>query len=150
MEKTVKKITQVYYYVYTSTILTTIVGYILTMNNFNPIPMNSPLGITLKSIVILYMLISIPLALAGFHHQAKKWMTMDDEIVKCRAYEKGATLRLVLVGIGLIGSIIVFFLLRTDVSLIYCAGISAIVLLFFCKPSEAKMISDLKLEETER
>ena len=145
METTVKKITQIYYYIYTVTILTTIVGYMLTMNNYDPIAINSSLGITLKSIVILYIMISIPLALAGFYQQTKKWIAIEDEKLKFKAYQKGATLRLLLVGIGLIASIIVFFLLRTDVSLIYCAGISAIILLFFCKPSEAKMINDLKL-----
>jgi len=147
MEKTVKKIAQVYYYIYTATILTTIVGYMATMNNYDPIPMNDPLGITLKSIVILYMIISIPLALAGFHRQTKKIIAIEDEREKFKAYQKSATIRLLLVGIGLIGSIIVFFLIRTDASLIYSALISAIILLFFCKPTENKMINDLKLEE---
>ena len=147
MEKTVKKIAQVYYYIYTATILSTIVGYMTTMDNYDPIPMNGPLGIALRSIIILYTIISIPLALAGFHRQTKKWRAMEDERQKFKAYQKGATIRLLLVGIGLIGSIIVFFLIRTDASLIYCAGISAIILLFFCKPTENKMINDLKLEE---
>jgi hypothetical protein len=147
MEKTVKKIAQVYYYIYTATILTTIVGYMTTMDNYDPIPMNGPLGITLKSIVILYTIISIPLALAGFHRQTKKIITIEDEREKFKAYQKSATIRLLLVGIGLIGSIIVFYLIRTDASLIYCAGISGIILLFFCKPTENKMINDLKLEE---
>ncbi len=147
MEKTVKKIAQVYYYIYTATILTTIVGYMTTMDNYDPIPMNSSLGIALKSIVILYTIISIPLTLAGFHRQKKKWIAIEDERQKFKAYQKGASIRLLLVGTGLIGSIIVFFLLRTDASLIYCAGISAIILLFFCKPTEGKMINDLKLEE---
>jgi uncharacterized membrane protein YgaE (UPF0421/DUF939 family) len=93
------------------------------------------------------MIISIPLALAGFHRQTKKIIAIEDEREKFKAYQKSATIRLLLVGIGLIGSIIVFFLIRTDASLIYCAGISAIILLFFCKPTEAKMITDLKLEE---
>ena len=53
MERTVKKIAQVYYHIYTATILSTIVGYMSTMNNYDPIPMNSPLGIALKSIIIL-------------------------------------------------------------------------------------------------
>jgi hypothetical protein len=147
MEKTVKKIAQVYYYIYTATILSTIVGYMTTMDNYDPIPINGPLGIALRSIVILYTIISIPLALAGFHRQTKKIIAIEDEREKFKAYQKSATIRLLLVGIGLIGSIIVFFLIRTDASLIYCAGISAIILLFFCKPTENKMINDLKLEE---
>jgi len=149
MERIVKQLTQVYYYVYTATILTTITGYMITMNNYNPVAMTSPLGIALKSILIFYMLISIPLALGGFHYMSKKWISIEDEKLKFEAYKKGAIVRLLLIGIGLIGSIIVFFILKTDVSIIYCAGILAIILLFFCKPTQSKMISELKLEEKE-
>lgn len=146
MEKTVKKLSQVYYYIYSATILATIIGYIYRMNTDNHLDLNSPLGIALKSIVILYILISLPLALGGFFRMTKKWIAIEDETLKFKAYQKGATLRLLLVGIGLISSITVFYVTK-DVSLIYCAGISAIVLLFFCKPTVAKMVNDLKLEE---
>ena len=149
MNKILKQISQVYYYIYTATILTTVIGYVLTMNDFNPIPMNSPKGIVLKSIIIIYMMISIPLGLSNFFRQTKKCLEIKDEEVKFQNYKKAAILRLILIGTSLIGSIIVFFLIRTDISLIYCAGISAIILLFFCKPTESKITSDLKLDETE-
>lgn len=148
MEKTVKKIGQFYYYIYTATLLTAVVGYLLTMNNNNHVDMLSPLGIALKSIVILYILISIPLSLGGFHRMTKKWMLIEDEAIKFKAYQKGAIVRLILIGIGIIGSIIIFFILRTDISLIYCFGISAISLIF-CKPSQGKMINELKLDVAE-
>jgi len=148
MKKTLKKITQFYYYIYTATILSTVVGYMFTLNSNNHIDPLSPSGIALKSIVILYLLITIPLSLAGFHRMTLKWRKIEDEFLKLKEYQKGAILRLILIGIGLIGSIIVFFVLRTDISLIYCFGIEAIAL-FFCKPSEGKIISDLKLEEKE-
>ncbi len=147
MDRTLKQISQVYYYIYTATILTTVIGYVLTMNNFDPIPMNSTLGIALKSIIIIYLMISIPFGLSTFSRQTKKCIEIEDETNKFQTYKKAAILRLILIGTSLIGSIIVFFLLRTDVSLIFCAGISAIILLFFCKPTEAKMINDLKLED---
>jgi hypothetical protein len=146
MEKTIKKIGFIYYLVYTTTILATMVGYLLTMNSTNHIDSKSTMGIALTSIVILYILLSIPLSLGGFHKMTKKWMLIEDENMKLKTYEKGAIIRLLLIGIGLVGSIIVFFLLRTDVSLIYCAAISAFALLF-CKPSQGKIISELKLEE---
>ncbi len=149
MERIIKQINLFYYLIYTATILVTIIGYILTMSSFEPILMNSPLGISLKSIAIIYMMISIPLALGGFFQQSKKWILISDENQKFNAYKKGAILRLLLVGFGLIINIVCFFVIRTDVSLIYCAGISAIILLFFCKPTVAKMISDLKLDETQ-
>ena len=149
MDRLLKQISQAYYYIYTATILTTVIGYVLTMNDFNPIPINSPKGIVLKSIVITYMMISIPLGLSIFFRQTKKCLDIKDEEIKFQKYKKAAILRLILIGTSLIGSILVFFLIRTDVSLIYCAGISAIILLFFCKPTESKITSDLKLDETE-
>jgi len=148
MERTVKKIAQVYYYIYTATILSALVGYLLTLNSNSHVDTLSPLGIVLKSIIIIYILISVPLSLAGFHRMTKKWRMITDETLKFKAYQKGATIRLILVGIGLLGSIIVFFILRTDISLIYCFGITAIAL-FFCKPNVNKMISDLKIDESE-
>jgi hypothetical protein len=94
------------------------------------------------------MLISIPLALGLFFKMTKKWSLIEDEKLKYNAYEKGAKLRLLVIGIGLLSSIIVFYILRSNISLIYCAGIGAIALLF-CKPTESKIYSDLNLEEPE-
>jgi hypothetical protein len=148
MERTIKKISQFYYLIYTVTILTTVVGYFLIMNSDSHINSLSPLGITLKSIVIIYMLISIPLSIGGFYYMINKWKTIENLTLKLKEYQKGSIMRLLLIGIGLIGSIIVFFVLRTDVSLIYCAAIAAIALLF-CRPSEAKITTELNLDETE-
>ncbi len=148
MEKTVKKIGQIYYYIYTATILTVVVGYLLTMNNNNYIDMLSPLRIALKSLIILYILISIPVSLGGFYQMTKKWRLIEDQTLKFKSYQKGAIIRLMLIGIGLVSSIVVFYILRTDISLIYCFGITGIAL-FFCKPSAGKMINDLKLDDNE-
>jgi hypothetical protein len=148
MEKIVKRIGLVYYLIYTSTILTTIAGYLLTMNSDENFDSKSELGIALKSIIILYTLISLPLALGGFFRMTKKWIAIENENEKFNQYKKGAIIRLSLIGFGLIASIIVFYLFRTDISFIYCAGISAIALLF-CKPSEAKMTNELHLDNSE-
>jgi len=44
-------------------------------------------------------------------------------------------------------SVVVFYILRTP-SMIFCALIAAVALLF-CRPSENRIISDLKLDEEE-
>lgn len=147
MEKIVKKIYLAYYLVYTITILLTIVGYMVTMTRETSVDIKSTLSITLSSIVILYMLISIPSALAIFNRNTKKWAQIEDRYIKINKYVTGATWRLFIVGFGLILSVVVFYILRTE-SMIFCAGISFIAL-FFCKPTEGKIISDLKLEEIE-
>lgn len=145
MERIVKKINLAYYLIYTVTILSTIIGYMFTMTRQTSIDVKSPLSITLSSIVILYILISIPAALAIFHRSTKKWALIEDKYTKINKYTAGATWRLLIVGFGLVLSVVVFYILRTE-SMIFCAGISAIAL-FFCKPTVNKVISDLKLEE---
>jgi hypothetical protein len=148
MQKTLKSITQFYYYIYSATILTTLGGYIVNMSRDVSYGPKDPLNIALSSIVILYLLISIPLALGLFFKKTKKWSLIEDENLKYTSYEKGAKLRLLAIGIGLLASIIVFYILRSNISLIYCAGIGAIALLF-CKPTQSKINSDLHLEESE-
>ena len=123
------------------------IGYLLNMNRETSIDVKSPLSITLSSIVILYIIISIPAALALFHKSTKKWATIEDNFTKFNKYTAGATWRLLVIGFGLVLSVVVFYILRSE-SMIFCAGICAIALLF-CKPSVSKIISDLKLEETE-
>ena len=146
MKKAVKKITLVYYVIYATTILSTASGYLLNIQGVTAIvsPQSST-GIALSSILILYILISIPLSLGGFHRMTKKWRTIEDETLKLAKYEKGAVLRLLAIGVGLVGSVILFYS-TYNISMIYCVGITAIALLF-CKPSEDKIIADLKLDE---
>jgi len=148
MKKTVKNIAQVYYIIYATTILSTVVGYMMNLQQETRIiDSKSSVGIVLSSIMILYILLSIPASLGGFHRMTKKWRVIEDETLKLAKYEKGAILRLAAIGIGLIGSVVLFYLMN-DISMIYCVGITAIALLF-CKPTEAKIESDLKIEEKE-
>jgi hypothetical protein len=145
MEKFVKKIHLAYYLIYTVTILSTIGGYIVTLTRETSVDVKSPLSVTLSSIVILYIIISIPAALAIFHRNTKKWALIEDNYTKLNKYVAGATWRLLAVGFGLVLSVVVFYILRTE-SMIFCAAITAIALLF-CKPTEAKIINDLKLDD---
>jgi hypothetical protein len=146
MKKIINKISLVYYCIYAATIISAVFIF-LNKENVALLDSKSGLGIALTDIVILYMLLSIPLALGGFYRMAKKWRTIEDEKIKFSKYQNGAIIRLIIIGIGLIGSIIVFYLLR-DISLIYCSGIAAIALIF-CKPTEGKISSDLNLNENE-
>jgi len=147
MEKFVKKIYLAYYLIYTVTILSTIIGYIVTLTHGSSVSVQSPLSITLSSIVILYLIVSIPAALALFHRGTKKWAQIEDNYTKLNKYVAGATWRILVIGLGLVMSIVVFYIIRTE-SMIFCAGISAIALLF-CKPTENKIIKDLELDNTE-
>lgn len=147
MERIIRKINLAYYMIYSLFIVTTVIGYVITMNRENTVDVKSQLSITMSSIVILYMIISIPGALALFHRYTKKISKIEDKFTKINKYTAAATWRLLAIGFGLILSVIAFYILRTE-SMIFSAGIAAIAL-FFCKPTAAKIASELELEESE-
>ncbi len=147
MEKILRSINGVYYTVYMSTILAAIAVFTLTFLNVNVPVINekSATGITLSSILILYILITTPLAFWLFYKGSKKWQQMPDKFAKFAAYKKASITRLWVVGVGLIFGILLVYFMRST-NMIYCAGISAVAL-FLCKPSVNKMIKDLDLDE---
>ncbi len=147
MEQVIRKINIIYYLVYTLFILSTIIGYIISLNGVEDVDVKSNLSITLSSFVIIYLLISIPASLALFHKYSKKLIEITDEYVKLNKYTTAAKWRLLAIGFGLVLSVIAFYILRTP-SMIFCALIAAISL-YFCKPSEGKIMKELKMEETE-
>lgn len=147
MDRIIKRISLAYYIIYTTFILLTVIGYSITMNRENTVDVKSQLSITLSSFVILYILVSIPAALSIFHRKTKKWSEIEDNYMKLEKYATGATWRILAIGFGLVFSVVAFYIIRTE-SMLFCAGISAIAL-FFCKPTERKIISDLKLKEPE-
>jgi hypothetical protein len=146
MERIIKKINNAYYMIYTLTILSTIVGYLVTQTR-EAVDVKSPLSITLSSIVIIYIFISLPAAITIFHRSTKKWAAIEDDFKKFEKYSAGATWRILAVGFGLVLSVVAFYFIRTE-SMIFCAGITAIALLY-CKPTIGKIRSDLKMDEPE-
>lgn len=147
VQKTAKKLGFVYYIVYFAAVLSATAGYYLTFKNNIFIDPQSSTGIALTSIFIIYIIGSIPLTLGGFNMLSKKWIALEDINEKLLKYQKGATLRLLIIGISIAIGVFLFYLTHSQ-SMIFCAGIAAIAL-FFCKPTELKIISELKLDETE-
>jgi len=130
--------------IYTLTILATIIGY-LTTQSHEAVDVKSRLSIAVSSFVIIYLFISIPAAISIFIRNTKKCMLIEDNYKKLDKYAAGATWRILVVGFGLVFSVIAFYIIRTE-SMIFCAGIAAIALLY-CKPTVGKITSDLKLDE---
>ena len=147
IDKLVKKLIFVYYVVYFLAVLSAVLGYYLTFKGNLFIDPQSSTGITLTSIFILYIIGSIPLTLGGFHLMTKKWAVLDNLNEKIVKYQKGAILRLILIGINVAIGVFLFYITHSQ-SMIFCAGIAAIAL-FFCKPSGAKVISELQMEQAE-
>jgi hypothetical protein len=151
ISRIVRQINTAYYWVYTSTILSTVIGYYMTMNRESVPDVKSELSITLSSLIIMYLIISIPAALALFHRNLKKWCEIEDEFLKHKKYIAGAKLRLLVVGVGLVGSVIGHFVLYAgtpNMTMIACAAIAAIAL-YFCKPTTGKVADELNIEEDE-
>jgi len=143
LERILRQINQAYYLVFTSTILSAFIGYFIALKNDAIVDNKNPMSITLSSVLIIYILASIPGSLSLFYRYSRKLRTIENENLKFQKYQKAAALRLIAVGLGLVGSVIIFFILRNQ-SIIFCFGISAIAL-FFCKPTISKIASDLDL-----
>lgn len=149
MENTLRRINSIYYIIYMLTIVSAVAVFMLSYMNVNKFVINekSSTGMVLSSILILYILISVPLAFWLFHKKTKSLQLIEDKFAKYEAYKKASIIRLWVIGIGLIGGVVLFYLL-TSTNMIFCALISAVAL-FFCKPTLGKMIKELDLEEDE-
>ncbi|MGC3977567.1 MAG: hypothetical protein QM751_04635 [Paludibacteraceae bacterium] len=149
MEKTLRGINGVYYTVYMITILSAVVVFMFTYLNVNIqyVDEKSPLGITISSLLVIYMLVSIPLAFWWFYKNTKKWQQLTDKFDKFRLYKQASVIRLWVIGAGLILGVIMTYLMRST-NMIYIAAIAAVAL-FFCKPTVGKMIKELGLDEEE-
>jgi len=143
-EKSAQNITLAYYAVYVAAILSAISGYYLLRSGFSIDP-QSQTGITVSTILILLIIGSIPVTLGLFHRFTKKWVLLEDRNLRIKKYQTASFIRLTIIGVGLVLGMIFFYIMNSQ-SMLFCAGIAAIAL-FFCKPSEVKMVSELNLDE---
>lgn len=144
MKKTLRNITLAYYAVYVAAILAAISGYYFLRSGFSIDP-QSQMGITVSSILILLIIGSIPVTLGLFNRFTKKWALLENRDLRIKKYQTASFVRLAIIGLGLVLGVIFFYIMNSQ-SMIFCAGIAAIAL-FFCKPSEVKMVSELNLDE---
>lgn len=147
MKKLLKKLTFQYYLVYVAATLTALVSFQLNRSGVAIDPASS-VGIALNSILIIFLIGSIPITLAVFNKKTKQWAVLEDVQERFVHYRKGSEIRLLIIGLGFVLGVLFFFLMNTQ-SMIFCAGISAIAL-FFCKPAEVKIISELQIEDPDQ
>jgi len=144
MKETLKKLTTHYYLVYIMGVVIALSGYQLYNTGFR-IDEKSSEGIAISSALIILIIGSIPLTLSLFNKNLKKINEETDMKIRLGRYEKASRIRLAIIGLGFVLGILFFFLMHSQ-SMIFCAGIAAIAL-FFCKPAEVKIISDLQIED---
>ena len=103
-------------------------------------------GQIIQSFVILYAIISIAGGLYWFKWRCNKIKKIEDEKVKLSLYKRDALIRIIVIGVGMWFGIIAFYILGGYTSMIWCAAISAIGLIF-CKPNETRIRLELLPDE---
>jgi hypothetical protein len=150
MKQVLKKLVFRYYLIYVATLKVAVTGFQLHRSGIYIDP-ESIYQTIISSALIILIIGSIPITLSVFNKKAKQWAAMEDVPAKLKLYEKGSTIRLAIIGSGFLLGVLFFFLMKAPASqsMIFCAGISAIAL-FFCKPAEVKIISELQIEEPDK
>lgn len=144
MKKTLGYIRLTFYSVYAVAIILAFAGYYILKNGISIDP-QSEMGVTLQSILILLIIGSIPLTLATFNRMTKKWAVIEDREQKILKYRQASIIRIIIIGLGLLLGVAFYYIMQSQ-SMLFSAGIAAIAL-FFCKPSESKIMIDLNLDE---
>ncbi len=142
MKKVQKSLSLAYYSMFAAAFASAIAGYYILQNNFVINPLTQP-GITISAILIIFIIGSIPLTLAVFNVFLKKLRISEDLNYKLEKYRKAGIIRIIVIGCGIVLGILFFYVMRSQ-SMIFCAGIASIALVF-CKPSEVKIITDLEI-----
>lgn len=148
MKKVVGKLTLVYYCIYFVAILLAVGGHYSMNSEEALIAEYGRGGTTITSVYLIYLVISIPLALRMFNTVVKKLSgTEMNSNEKIKKYAQYSFLRLIVIAISLFVGIVLYYVFDSF-SMMYCAGIAAIALVF-CKPSENKITVDLGFKEQE-
>jgi hypothetical protein len=143
MKQTLRQLQIAYYSVYIAAIAAATSGFYILKSGFviNPL---SQTGTILNTLLIIFIIGSVPLSLGYFNKLTKKWALLEDENQRLEKYRKFGILRITVIGLGLVLGVLFFYIMNSQ-SMIFCAGIAAIAL-FFCKPSEAKISTELNIE----
>ncbi len=140
MKQTLRQLQIAYYSVYIAAIAAATSGFYILKSGFIINPLSST-GTALNTLLIIFIIGSVPLTLGYFNKLTKKWVLLEDENQRLENYRKAGTIRIAIIGLGLVLGVLFFYIMNSQ-SMIFCAGIAAIAL-FFCKPTEAKISSEL-------
>ena len=146
MKKSVNKLLLIYYLMYILALIVAVGGFYLAKQGgeFSLDP-QSTTGVTITSLYLIFLMASIPLSLRIFNKKVKTLASDDNINEKIKKYTLYALYRLIIIGANLLLGVFFFYLFNSR-SMIFCAAIAAIALVF-CKPSETKMGSELEIYE---
>lgn len=102
-------------------------------------------GVMLNSVLLLFIIGSIPLSLAFFNRMTKKWAVAENKDSRIQSYTRGGIVRILVIGLALNTGIIFYYIMNSQ-SMLYSAGMAAVALVF-CIPTRAKILTELCLED---
>ncbi len=144
MKKTLRILTLFYYTNYISALLSALVGFYFLKNDIK-IDAQSEIGIIFSTILIILIIGSVPLTLSLFNRYTKKIVDIEAIETRLAKYQAAAIIRIQIMGFGLVLGVLFYYLMGSQ-SMLFCAGIAAIGL-FFCKPTQSKISSELQIDE---
>lgn len=101
----------------------------------------------LKTVVILFVLISIPVTLKLFSQKLKKLATLPDSQQQAKEYIRASRLRVLMILIGLISAIMCYFLEGMQ-DMLYVVAIEVAVLIL-CIPTKKRVQSEVDIFNNE-
>ncbi len=123
-----------------------LIGYFIAKHS--TITANQDSTVVFKTIIILYVLISIPLILKIFSDKLKKIATYTEQDLKIKEYIKFSRLRVFVILVGLISAIMLFFIRQVN-DMLYIVGIELIVL-FLCTPTKNRIVQEMAVFTTDK
>lgn len=144
MKKTLRTLNIAYYAIYVAAVIAASTGYFILKSGITIDP-QSQAGITISSVLIIFIIGSVPVTLGTFHRYCKKLAVLENQELKIQKYQSASLLRLVIIGTALFLGVLFFYIMHSQ-SMIFCAGIAAIAL-YFSKPTQGKLLTDLNIDE---
>ncbi len=135
----------VYYVMLLLAIVAAMVGYHYSGQLGVYIPQDDPLNRGLYTFMILYTIVTLPIALKLYSVGERKARKLADRAERERRIMWYGVAKVSVIGLGFVANILLFYMLR-ETSMLYMAGISAIGMLF-AKPKRKDMFRQEEEDE---
>lgn len=145
MKKLLRTLQIVYYSILVAVIaVAALMWYYASLSS--PIEEFSTYDIVMQYVAIIFVIAGVPLSLYGFKVVLKKVKAIDDNKTKILQYQNISIVRMGIIAVSCMFALIVYFMLDGLQSMMWCAAIAAIALVF-CKPTEGKIEADLSKDD---
>lgn len=130
--------------VYLIALISAISGYYFLKSSVYIDPLSEN-GVALNTLLLFFIIGSIPLSLAIFNRQTKKWALLEDKNLRISSYKNAGIIRILIIGFSLVLGIAFYYIMNSQ-SMLFSAAMAAVALIF-CIPTKAKISTELDLED---